>query len=157
MLKIIAITLFLLVIIKYECLASQKSCKEPSHKKLHEQLYKLAPHYRDLLLKDVIPDKKLKKCPKTINETSSAIQDISISPWSYRVNKDSSRFPAEITEAYCLCKNCLISEGSDQLLISEKFEDPIPVLRRTRKCRNGHFVYKLDTIKVPKFCVCTRR
>uniref|UniRef100_A0A3B5AJ11 Interleukin-17C-like n=1 Tax=Stegastes partitus TaxID=144197 RepID=A0A3B5AJ11_9TELE len=37
----------------------------------------------------------------------------SLSPWSYRLDRDDNRFPHEIPVAKCLCEGCIINQRED--------------------------------------------
>ncbi|KAM8946446.1 interleukin-17D-like [Pelodytes ibericus] len=131
-------------------------CKHPSKEHLKMRLARLAP---DALLyinkQDIIPDVELKKCPRTINHTADLIQDRSISPWSYRINEDSNRYPEKITEAYCLCRGCISSHNKQtNSMVSEPFYKDVPILLKTTKCKKEKVIYKLRYIKIAQFCIC---
>ncbi|XP_029467952.1 interleukin-17D-like [Rhinatrema bivittatum] len=138
------------------CLGKHAPCRDPSEEDLEAQIGRLAAGYYSLVEKlNIIPDKELKKCPRALNQTSDLIQDRSTSPWSYRVNEDLERYPQRIIEAYCLCKGCFtIPTKEDKSLISEPFFMDVPVLQKTRKCRKGHYVYRLKNVKIAQFCNC---
>lgn len=138
---------------------SHTRCKQPSQEHLEHRLRRLSFDDIPYLNKqDITPDITLKNCPMSVNHSSDLIQDRSISPWSYRINKDENRYPQKILEAYCLCKGCISPYNKQTTsMVSEPFYKEVPVLIKTSKCKREKLVYKLRRIKVAQFCICRFR
>ncbi|KAE8576627.1 hypothetical protein XENTR_v10004265 [Xenopus tropicalis] len=138
------------------CQGNQIKCKDPSEEYLKNKLFRHAPDAQILLFKpDISPDQELRTCPKSVNHSSTLIQERSISPWSYRINENVNRYPKQILEAYCLCKGCISSHNKGQTtVVSVPFDKEVPVLHKTPKCKKGRFVYKLRFIRIAQLCIC---
>ncbi|MBN3283556.1 IL17B protein, partial [Polyodon spathula] len=56
----------------------------------------------------------------------------SLSPWSYRVNRDETRIPVDIPEAHCLCSGCInpFTMQEDRMMTSLPIYTKIPVKRQ---------------------------
>ncbi|XP_041121345.1 interleukin-17B-like isoform X2 [Polyodon spathula] len=56
----------------------------------------------------------------------------SLSPWSYRVNRDETRIPTDIPEAHCLCSGCInpFTMQEDRTMTSIPIYTKIPVKRQ---------------------------
>ncbi|XP_039599942.1 interleukin-17D [Polypterus senegalus] len=80
----------------------------------------------------------------------------SVSPWAYRVSYDPLRYPKYIPEAYCLCKGCLVGPYGEESLQhrSTPVFMPSVILRRTRSCTGGRYVYTEYYVSIPVGCTC---
>ncbi|XP_013925083.1 PREDICTED: interleukin-17D [Thamnophis sirtalis] len=80
----------------------------------------------------------------------------SVSPWSYRISFDSTRYPKYIPEAYCLCKGCLTGDYGEENLHfrSTPVFMPTVILHRTTSCTGGRYVYTEDYVSIPVGCTC---
>nr|XP_003219315.1 PREDICTED: interleukin-17D [Anolis carolinensis] len=80
----------------------------------------------------------------------------SVSPWSYRISYDPTRYPKYIPEAYCLCKGCLTGVYGEENLHfrSTPVFMPTVILRRTASCTGGRYVYSEDYVTIPVGCTC---
>ncbi|XP_039383298.1 interleukin-17D [Mauremys reevesii] len=80
----------------------------------------------------------------------------SVSPWSYRISYDPTRYPKYIPEAYCLCKGCLTGiYGEENFHFrSTPVYMPTVILRRTSACAGGRYVYTEDYVTIPVGCTC---
>ncbi|XP_073411494.1 interleukin-17D-like [Dendrobates tinctorius] len=134
------------------CQGQHTRCKDPSEEHLRQKLHRLSPDSLLLSKSDHLSEAKMKKCPTSVNTSSELIQDRSISPWSYRINKDLNRYPQKIVEAYCLCKGCVTSKESS--MVSEPFYKEVGVLYKSLKCKKSRYVYKLRYIRIAQFCIC---
>ncbi|XP_032376580.1 interleukin-17C [Etheostoma spectabile] len=55
----------------------------------------------------------------------------SLSPWTYNITRDDSRFPHEIPVAVCLCNGCIINQREDTSYNSVPVMARMMVLRKT--------------------------
>ncbi|XP_053166170.1 interleukin-17D isoform X2 [Hemicordylus capensis] len=80
----------------------------------------------------------------------------SVSPWSYRISYDPTRYPKYIPEAYCLCKGCLTGVYGEENFHfrSTPVFMPTVILRRTTSCTGGRYVYTEDYVTIPVGCTC---
>ncbi|XP_060090797.1 interleukin-17D [Heteronotia binoei] len=80
----------------------------------------------------------------------------SVSPWSYRISYDPTRYPKYIPEAYCLCKGCLTGVYGEENFHfrSTPVYMPTVILRRTTSCTGGRYVYTEDYVTIPVGCTC---
>ncbi|CAM9487751.1 unnamed protein product [Lampetra planeri] len=142
------------------------ACAEPSDNKLRMQLRKLEPTIapgfggsgENSLLVDGTEDVQRHSCPSgATGGKGKDIKDRSVSPWSFTVNQDSSRYPRRIKEAYCLCDGCLLGHDGqeERSVMSKPFFTSIMVLRRTKRCHHGRYVYKPDLETIALFCTCS--
>eukprot|EP00062_Callorhinchus_milii_P020425 gi/632976084/ref/XP_007904597.1/ PREDICTED: interleukin-17C-like [Callorhinchus milii] len=96
-------------------------------------------------------------CPAWSPEllASSHINNRSISPWTYRINKDHERIPERIPEAVCLCQGCISFEKMKHTLdyTSVPVTANMQVYRRT-SCKKGQFQYKMAWIEIAVACTC---
>ncbi|XP_068584951.1 interleukin-17F-like [Cebidichthys violaceus] len=92
--------------------------------------------------------------------TMRALQNASISPWTYNISHDDSLFPPGLSEARCLLEGCLDSEGREDLSLESK---PIMhqelVLRRVKLAgpdAGPGYHYRLETRLIAVGCTCVR-
>ncbi|XP_071346098.1 interleukin 17a/f1 [Trachinotus anak] len=86
------------------------------------------------------------------------LENASISPWTYNVSLDDSLYPPVLSEARCLLKGCLDSEGQeDQSLESKPIMHHVLVLRRVKPAGAGQsYHYKLESRLIAVGCTCVR-
>ncbi|XP_038610249.1 interleukin-17C [Tachyglossus aculeatus] len=88
----------------------------------------------------------------------------SISPWTYRIDEDSNRYPQKLAFAECLCTGCInVKTGQEtSSLNSVPLHQTMMVLRR-RPCVPGAlrtaaspvgFTFNVEYIQVPVGCTC---
>ncbi|XP_043937512.1 interleukin-17C-like [Protopterus annectens] len=81
----------------------------------------------------------------------------SISPWTYRIDVDETRYPEKLAFAECLCNGCIDTRtGTENLsLNSVLLEQTMMVLRR-KPCSTSKKAYsfEIEYIKVPVGCTC---
>ncbi|XP_043929125.1 interleukin-17D [Protopterus annectens] len=106
-------------------------------------------------------EKENRTCPSGRNPTTEKAfrlptNLLSISPWTYSISYDSTRYPKYIPEAHCLCKGCLTGLHGDESLQFRSIPVymPIAVLRRTSACAGGRYVYSEDYVTIPVGCTC---
>ncbi|XP_040294966.1 interleukin-17C-like [Bufo bufo] len=83
-----------------------------------------------------------------------ALNERSISPWTYRIDTDKSRYPQKLAFAHCLCDNCISSESGKEtssVLVSQT----MLVLRKKRCLDTPKFTFELEYISVPVACTCS--
>ncbi|KAK6474793.1 interleukin-17B-like isoform X1 [Huso huso] len=88
----------------------------------------------------------------------------SLSPWSYRVNRDETRIPTDIPEAHCLCSGCInpFTMQEDRTMTSVPIYTKIPVKRqfcdgpkqrrRKKKC-NRKYRTAMENIAIGCTCI----
>lgn len=92
-------------------------------------------------------------CPTTpSNDPNQPEERRSLCPWAYRINHDPTRYPVDLPEAVCLCRNC-ISSGANSC---EAVYYEVPVLRQTQQCNSGAYVYRESFQKIAVGCTCTQ-
>uniref|UniRef100_A0A8D2ZY99 Interleukin 17a/f1 n=1 Tax=Scophthalmus maximus TaxID=52904 RepID=A0A8D2ZY99_SCOMX len=86
------------------------------------------------------------------------LENSSISPWTYNVSHDDDLFPRILSEARCLLKGCLDSEGQeDRSLESRPIMHQVLLLRRFKPARAGHsYIYRLESRLMAVGCTCVR-
>ncbi|XP_039592313.1 interleukin-17C-like isoform X1 [Polypterus senegalus] len=96
-------------------------------------------------------------CPKWSPSmlASSNIENRSLSPWGYRINRQAGRFPETIMEAHCLCPGCL--DLKRQTFTMDYVS--VPITRKEsvyyiEQCKNGKFRYNQAWIEVAVGCTC---
>ncbi|KAM8894931.1 interleukin 17a/f1 [Spinachia spinachia] len=87
-----------------------------------------------------------------------ALQNASVSPWTYNVFRDDALFPPMLSEARCLLRGCLDSEGREDLsLESRPILHQTLVLRRVKAEGAGHsYHYRLESRLLAVGCTCVR-
>ncbi|XP_043937511.1 interleukin-17C-like [Protopterus annectens] len=81
----------------------------------------------------------------------------SISPWTYRIDVDETRYPEKLAFAECLCKGCIdITTGEESSSMnSVVLEQTMMVLRKkTCSTNKNAYTFETDYIKVPVGCTC---
>uniref|UniRef100_A0A665WVD2 Interleukin 17a/f1 n=1 Tax=Echeneis naucrates TaxID=173247 RepID=A0A665WVD2_ECHNA len=110
-------------------------------------------------------DRAIKTVPLELDASSMVpakpmrpLENSSISPWTYNVSYDESLYPHLLSEARCLLKGCLNSEGQeDQNLESRPIMRQTLVLRRVRPQEAGQsYHYKLEYRIIAVGCTCVR-
>ncbi|KAJ0056501.1 hypothetical protein NL108_008357 [Boleophthalmus pectinirostris] len=106
--------------------------------------------------KDMVP---LQLDPQAMNSMPAvrALHNSSISPWTYNHTHDTSLFPSHLSEARCLLKGCLNSEGQEDLsLESRPIVHEILLLRRVRSSKSQTYHYKLEPRLLAVGCTCVQ-
>nr|XP_040025478.1 interleukin-17F-like [Gasterosteus aculeatus aculeatus] len=87
-----------------------------------------------------------------------ALQNASLSPWTYNVSRDDALFPPLLSEARCLLRGCLDPEGREDLsLESRPILHQTLVLRRVKAEGAGHsYHYRLESRLLAVGCTCVR-
>ncbi|XP_075939314.1 interleukin 17a/f1 [Anarhichas minor] len=94
--------------------------------------------------------------------TMRPLQNVSISPWTYNVSHDDSLFPPVLSEALCLLKGCLDSDGREDLSLESKpIMQQVLLLRRVKSSSAGPeagpgYHYRLETRLIAVGCTCVR-
>ncbi|XP_072099752.1 interleukin-17A-like isoform X2 [Mobula birostris] len=128
------------------CITARHSCAEPSEKRLLNKLKHSGSNAEQF-----IPGKEF----NASHSPTSLIGEQSNSPWSYRINEDSARYPRKLMEAYCLYKGCIKTNGKvDNSLSSVPYHTSVVVLRRDSKCKHKTYIYRLAVEKIALFCTC---
>ncbi|TWW67566.1 Interleukin-17A [Takifugu flavidus] len=86
------------------------------------------------------------------------LENVSISPWTYNISRDTSLFPP-LAEARCLFRGCLDSEGQeDQSLESKPIMRQVLLLRKVSSEEGaGHsYHFRLESRLVAVGCTCIR-
>ncbi|XP_069595482.1 interleukin-17C [Ranitomeya imitator] len=82
----------------------------------------------------------------------------SISPWTYRIDTDESRYPQKLAFAQCLCNYCISSESGIETsaLNSVSVKQTMLVLRK-KSCPHDAALstFALEYISVPVACTCS--
>uniref|UniRef100_A0A8D0G6S8 Interleukin 17B n=1 Tax=Sphenodon punctatus TaxID=8508 RepID=A0A8D0G6S8_SPHPU len=88
----------------------------------------------------------------------------SLSPWTYSINHDSARIPADIPEARCLCAGCInpFTMQEDRTMVSIPIYSKVPVHRllcnpskpgrKKKRCHKEHKMV-METIAVGCTCI----
>ncbi|XP_067887103.1 interleukin-17C-like [Heterodontus francisci] len=97
------------------------------------------------------------RCPAWSPEllASSHIEDRSLSPWRYRINKDHKRIPESIPEAVCLCRGCISFSKMKHTLdyTSVPVTTNMQVYYRT-SCGEHKIRYETKWIEIAVACTC---
>ncbi|XP_074523096.1 interleukin 17a/f1 [Halichoeres trimaculatus] len=102
--------------------------------------------------------------PSAFSHTRSirSLQNDSISPWTYNYTHDATLFPPVLSEARCLLRGCLDSEGQEDLsLESSPIMHQVLVLRRVRSsgAESGSgdgYHFRLESRLIAVGCTCVR-
>ncbi|XP_043937500.1 interleukin-17C-like [Protopterus annectens] len=81
----------------------------------------------------------------------------SISPWTYRIDEDETRYPEKLAFAECLCTGCIDTRTGMESpnLNSVVLEQTMMVLRKKPCSKNKlSYTFEVDYIKVPVGCTC---
>ncbi|XP_030429161.1 interleukin-17B [Gopherus evgoodei] len=93
----------------------------------------------------------------------------SLSPWTYSINHDAMRIPADIPEAQCLCTGCInpFTMQEDRTIVSIPIYSKLPVRRllchppegsgtktRKKKKKRCHKEYKMVMETIAVGCTC---
>ncbi|KAJ8246656.1 hypothetical protein GJAV_G00253960 [Gymnothorax javanicus] len=94
--------------------------------------------------------------PNLRGKSGVPTNELSISPWSYRMTHDVARFPRFLPEAYCLCRGCLLGPRGAE---STRFRSapvfmPTVILRRTGTCAGGRYSYTESYVSIAVGCTC---
>ncbi|XP_068449718.1 interleukin 17a/f1 [Clinocottus analis] len=90
------------------------------------------------------------------------LQNASVSPWTYNVSHDAALFPPVLSEARCLLRGCLDSEGREDLsLESRPIMHQVLLLRRVTSVGAGpgarpSYHYRLESRLLAVGCTCVR-
>ncbi|XP_053126447.1 interleukin-17C [Hemicordylus capensis] len=101
------------------------------------------------------------RCPNLQNSDTlrGDINERAISPWTYRLDEDENRYPAQLAFAECLCKGCIdVKTGRETKSLNSVsvFQDMM-VLQRTpchHSAGDDGFTFEVKHIKVPVACAC---
>lgn len=86
-----------------------------------------------------------------------ALHNASISPWTYKTSNDSSLYPPYVSEAHCLLRGCLDSEGREDLsLESRPILHQILLLRKVRSEHSQDHHYRLEPRLIAVGCTCVQ-
>ncbi|XP_036360771.1 interleukin 17-like protein [Octopus sinensis] len=100
------------------------------------------------------PHPKLDTTCPTSYVNSSVLRKRSTCPWYLKSIYNKRVYPPLRTEVVCRCKDCLDTDKNYQCVtVSTK----TVILKRTRKCFNGFYIYKPSKIMIPVACVCVRK
>ncbi|GAB1597600.1 interleukin 17-like protein [Argonauta hians] len=137
-------------------------CQVPTNLRLHyETLLRAANGNKFLLPVEMVPSENTKE-PQTLGEKtcphSSSFSDIirerSTCPWYLNITYDSTIYPPTRSEVVCRCKNCLDANENHQCVT---VYTKMTVLKRTRECVGGLYVYEPSVIDVATACVCAHK
>lgn len=97
-------------------------------------------------------------CPEKqmMANATATINERSICPWYYVLNKDPLRMPKMLMEARCKCHECLpigVTVPSKQHQC-ELVYTTIQVLKRIEVCENGQDVYSFKQETIATSCAC---
>nr|KAG8542736.1 hypothetical protein GDO81_026182 [Engystomops pustulosus] len=87
-----------------------------------------------------------------------ALNERSISPWSYRIDIDEKRFPQKLAFAQCLCNYCISSVSGKQnsaLNSVPIYQTMLVLRRRTCPTNSNLWTFTLEYLKVPVACTCS--
>ncbi|XP_073516037.1 interleukin-17C [Phyllobates terribilis] len=82
----------------------------------------------------------------------------SISPWTYRIDTDESRYPQKLAFAHCLCKYCVSSEsGIETSALNSVLVKQTMLVLRKKSCPHDSALstFTLEYISVPVACTCS--
>merc|ERR1719239_823538 len=85
---------------------------------------------------------------------SSAIQNISLCPWEYRMSVDLERYPNEILYARCKCGWCSSDSTNQPVSRCHALYHTYTVIRIM--CINNKYEYRYAHETLPIACVCSR-
>ncbi|KAJ0001888.1 hypothetical protein NQD34_001684 [Periophthalmus magnuspinnatus] len=86
-----------------------------------------------------------------------ALHNSSISPWTYNTTHDPSLYPSYVSEARCLLKGCLDSEGREDLSLESKpILHEVMLLRRVRTPNTQGYHYKVEPRLLAVGCTCVQ-
>ncbi|XP_014769324.1 interleukin 17-like protein [Octopus bimaculoides] len=136
----------------------RRQCKTPTNLKArHKNLSRFRNKfiYTDKIVPlKTTPHPKLDiTCPPSYLN-SSAIRKRSTCPWYLKSTYNKSVYPPLQTEVVCCSKDCL---GTDKNYQCATVYTTTVILKRTRKCFHGFYIYKPSKIKIPVACVCVRK
>ncbi|XP_040264996.1 interleukin-17C [Bufo bufo] len=96
-------------------------------------------------------------CHMSTLKKGHALNERSISPWTYRIDTDESRYPQKLAFAHCLCEHCISSESGKETssLNSVQVKQTMLVLRKKRCLDTAKFTFELEYISVPVACTCS--
>ncbi|XP_005795944.1 interleukin-17C-like [Xiphophorus maculatus] len=121
--------------------------------------------------------KKLKKFPRPPDMTPSPnfspgcplelfkkpalehLEDRSLSPWKYKIVRNTEFYPQTYTEAVCLCKGCIMSRNGTVKDIQDYNSAPVIgswVFMKREKCKKGGYKLKPERRDVIMGCTCVR-
>ncbi|KAG8437423.1 hypothetical protein GDO86_008211, partial [Hymenochirus boettgeri] len=97
-------------------------------------------------------------CPNLqSSQENGPIHDRSISPWSYRIDIDESRYPQKLAFAQCLCSGCIDpNSGTETASLNSVPIDQTMMVLRKKRCPNqlSSYMFETEYIKVPVGCTC---
>ncbi|KAG9463611.1 interleukin-17C [Eleutherodactylus coqui] len=98
-------------------------------------------------------------CPQMNTlEQGKALNERSISPWTYRIDNDESRYPQKLAFAHCLCDHCISSEsGRETSSLNSVLVKQTMLILRKRSCPYEATLstFMLEYISVPVACTCS--
>ncbi|XP_020512689.1 interleukin-17C [Labrus bergylta] len=102
---------------------------------------------------EVLKEPPQRTCAQAATEMRGKLKNRALSPWTYRLNKDTERIPAVIAFADCLCEHCILNGQEDWNYNSVQVNASLLVFRRTR-CGGNRYRLSKDFITVPVACTC---
>uniref|UniRef100_UPI00398E4F38 interleukin-17C-like n=1 Tax=Pristiophorus japonicus TaxID=55135 RepID=UPI00398E4F38 len=154
---LLALTAFLATVNANEYAELPSDCRDEIP--LHMLKKRISITYPSSVLKELGRHDQYKdhRCPAWSPEllASSHIEDRSISPWTYRFNKDPKRIPESIPEAVCLCRGCINFSKMKHTLdcTSVPVTTTMQVYYRT-SCGKHKFRYETKWIEIAVACTC---
>ncbi|KAM4017371.1 interleukin-17C [Anomaloglossus baeobatrachus] len=98
-------------------------------------------------------------CPKLEKlKTGTSLNERSISPWTYRIDTDESRYPQKLAFAQCLCNYCINSEsGAETKSLNSVLVKQTMLVLRKKSCPHDSALstFSLEYISVPVACTCS--
>ncbi|XP_056381556.1 interleukin-17C [Hyla sarda] len=98
-------------------------------------------------------------CPDFMTlESGQAMNERSISPWTYRIDTDETRYPQKLAFAHCLCNHCISSEtGQETSSLNSVLVKQMMLVLRKKTCPYEPTLstFTLEYISVPVACTCS--
>ncbi|XP_075693204.1 interleukin-17C [Rhinoderma darwinii] len=82
----------------------------------------------------------------------------SISPWTYRIDTDETRYPQKLAFAHCLCSHCINAEsGKESSSLNSVLVSQTMLVLRKKTCPHAPTLstFALEYISVPVACTCS--
>ncbi|XP_069824696.1 interleukin-17C [Dendropsophus ebraccatus] len=97
-------------------------------------------------------------CPQySTLERGQSLNERSISPWTYRIDTDESRYPQKLAYAHCLCNHCISSKtGKESSSLNSVPVSQTMLVLRKKTCpyESTLSTFVLEYISVPVACTC---
>ncbi|XP_044060117.1 interleukin-17C-like isoform X2 [Siniperca chuatsi] len=109
--------------------------------------------------KNLVPERDTRTCAQAAKEMhgdpSNLINNRSLSPWRYSLDRDVDRIPHDIAIAECLCQGCIINQREELSYNSVPVFATLMVLRKTLCVHDPNkYDVKKVFIRVPVACTC---